>query len=860
MYDNSYKGFLQEHEGSLQFNRLEKALRDEGLKVSAQTFEEMVKQTAEFARSVIFYNDEGAPDGDWTDFFSKVYDYETGTVRSEMIRTMMDNRSVDPHLALLFSFFQLLLVEQGEINKLADRRTQFYFRDVLGFEPKSCEEGKATIFVDLKKDANTVSIPKGALFDAGKDGRGKRISYAATDEVCLGREEVEVLASFDNKRGFVPRKQDGASPGHAFCLASPYLNQPGVQMKIVLNNADASTLSALKVLRAEYTGSKGWAELELSKDQTAWKISKDADPIVPYDPQIHGGTLSFRDPVIRFVSQSGLDAFSRIHLNTILGIWIQVSNADNIKVANSYGELENKVGVNPFGAGCRVQDLFWVELPFPANSISLNIEFRDKLSFTSSSVYDSLGKTIRRNYVLTDKRCDQGQLSNAYSQAVLSWMSDKAASTAAIAEAMKNGLVAITPSLAKEITLTYAEYFDSNVKTCLQFPYGSYRTSGLKCPLDAVRILDGQAACYIGLTGLSGTDSQLSLYVSLSEHYAVEPGKIAWSYLSGGVWKPFGSGSLLKDSTDGLSKNGILMFALSEDFFKDNGGMLPEYRWIRAISDNTNAGLIAEVTPRAIELAYSPESEGAGPEGKALPAGTIVKPVFDLGGVKSVSQPFDGEAGRLSETDKSFECRVAEQLRHKNRAWSPWDYEHLVLERFSEVSFVKCLPTYSANKASIPGGVTLVVVPSAPRDILKPAPDNVLRNKITDYIKGLCSPFVRLEVIGPEYKEVKVTVSVHLRKGCTDTAGYATLINEALKDFLKAWDGSSGETSHFRNGAGKSEVITFLESLPYIDYIDGINLNAGDASEDEDEILASLPHELLTSAPSHDVKCSIADA
>ena len=40
-----------------------------------------------------------------------------------------------------------------------------------------------------------------------------------------------------------------------------------------------------------------------------------------------------------------------------------------------------------------------------------------------------------------------------------------------------------------------------------------------------------------------------------------------------------------------------------------------------------------------------------------------------------------------------------------------WDYEHIVLERFSEVAYVKCLPAHSIKNLSDPGTMTLIVVP-----------------------------------------------------------------------------------------------------------------------------------------------------
>ena len=339
----------------------------------------------------------------------------------------------------------------------------------------------------------------------------------------------------------------------------------------------------------------------------------------------------------------------------------------------------------------------------------------------------------------------------------------------------------------------------------------------------------------------------------------LEPCKVTWSYLSGSTWMPFDSGSILKDTTEGLSRSGIVMLSLKPGIFQKNGGMSSDYKWIRAITDNDNACKIAQIIPCALELEYYSESEGSGPQGKVLPAGSITKLAGDIPGIKSVSQPFDGLAGKMAETEASFNRRVSEQLRHKNRAWTAWDYEHIVLERFSEVAYVKCLSAHTIKNQTAPGALTLIVVPQSSPTDLKPAPNNVLRNDIANYVRQHCSPFVNVNVSGPVYKEIRVIVSVHLRDGYSDTGRYTSLINEELKNYLKTWTGTSSEKGNFRSGAGKSEIIAFLEALPYVDYIDGINLNAGDASEDEYEITVTKPHELLTSAPSHSVKCYLAE-
>ena len=82
----------------------------------------------------------------------------------------------------------------------------------------------------------------------------------------------------------------------------------------------------------------------------------------------------------------------------------------------------------------------------------------------------------------------------------------------------------------------------------------------------------------------------------------------------------------------------------------------------------------------AVELDYSPLSEGKAPIGTALPAGTITKSINAIAGIKKIKQSYEGEKGTEDESESLFRCRVSEKLRHKGRAWSAWDYARLLLE------------------------------------------------------------------------------------------------------------------------------------------------------------------------------------
>ena len=171
MADSKYS-FVYEHRGMLQTDRPALAPSADAMQVSGRRFVDLVKRTAKFAESVSFYGDDNRVRGNWSVFFSQIYDAENSRVRTEVIDDMVRTSSVPPHLALLFAFFKMLLVEQDDLNKLTDRQLEFYFREILAFDPAKVTEGSVTVFADLAKNIPSVSIPKGMLFDAGKEAGG----------------------------------------------------------------------------------------------------------------------------------------------------------------------------------------------------------------------------------------------------------------------------------------------------------------------------------------------------------------------------------------------------------------------------------------------------------------------------------------------------------------------------------------------------------------------------------------------------------------------------------------------------------------------------------------------------------------
>ena len=898
------KYFLFAHRGMNQSDRLEQVPDPEAMQVSGRSFEELIGRSAEFAGSLAFYGDNNKPDGsDWSDFFKEVYDYKTHTVRTDVLEDWAQNATTPPHLSLLFAFYRMLLVTQGDMNKLTDRQLDFYFRDILGFKMRKGTEGHVTVFAELGKNVDSVSIEKGLLFDAGKDADGKPVTYEAVDELLLGKEEVVDVVRFSYWDGFDRNplsSNSGANKGgkgfsagtdtatgtvdktHALCIAAEVLNIPGCDMTISFPNYETVVQDAMKELRAEYTSVDGWTPFNGSLH-----IDKKMPAIACYDPKLHGDGIKTEFPVIRFVSDNGSGSLSKLQSASLKQVSVSIQDYIPPQLENKYGKVDNQAGVNPFGPDCHKDDFVEIVLPFE----DANATYEFSLNDNSVAGNEPSTDKQRFRYKLLDNRCDQATLSKDYSDNVLDAFLAKDDATKAQAKAKLAAmtLIAILPRLCSPVKITSANGKGKISTVLMKTPCGTEilmengvrKSSGNEVGFASVLMLilleifkailstiDRSSLPAEILAQLSETSlfislsqtgrGQISLYLENSGK-AEGPGSVKWSYSKGGDWVDFSQSAILKDTTCGLSQSGIVVFDCKEPLPTGDKDFLNGLPCIRATCSNENCLYVQEAHPRAIELAYSASSVGIGPGGAPLPKETISKAVYSVVGVKAFSQPYDGEPGTLAEDSTRFRRRVAERLRHKGRAWSTWDYETLVLENCADISYVKCLPSCLPDGTPAPGHVSVLIIPVSPDDPLKPAPRIKLVNDVTKVLKDKASSFAQLHVIGPSFKEVSVDATITLRPGYNDTTKYDALVTDALTDYLRPWVGY-GNGWRFKDGDGASDIIAFLESLPFVDIIEDLKITVdGEAVNNDGRIERGSAVEALTSAPAHSIKCHTAD-
>jgi hypothetical protein len=223
-----------------------------------------------------------------------------------------------------------------------------------------------------------------------------------------------------------------------------------------------------------------------------------------------------------------------------------------------------------------------------------------------------------------------------------------------------------------------------------------------------------------------------------------------------------------------------------------------------------------------------------------LEAGTISKLVERLAPIKSITQEFNTFDGKPEETDAEYYRRISERLRHKQRAITLWDYEHLILQEFQYIYKVNCLNHTSLSSALSPGNVTVVVIPNIIQknvyDNYKPRISKAKRNEIKEFINKLNTLHVTTEVINPVYEEIKVVLKAKFHEGYDDNF-YTIELKKDIAKLFSPWAFEETTTIDFGVTLHESMVINYIEQLGYVDYITDFQLQQENGTTSEGEVI-----------------------
>lgn len=391
-------------------------------------------------------------------------------------------------------------------------------------------------------------------------------------------------------------------------------------------------------------------------------------------------------------------------------------------------------------------------------------------------------------------------------------------------------------------------------------PFGGYRQSHETAQFSPTLLPEFSypGNLYIGFTGLTPPQTLTLLFQMTGDPggAAPAPPPVVWEYLSGNVWTPLLRSQVLADTTNGLQNTGIVTLGLPA--YDPSGGTViapvnPELpadsQWLRACVESDPARFpdTVAVYPHA-GLATWQNYDNTGEHlSEPLPPYSITGSVQDLPYVGGINQPVESFGGSPPETARTFQMRVGERLRHKDRAVLGRDYELLVLERFPTVWKVQTLPARNPLSGESPGEVTVVVVSGRNStqaiDPTAPTATAELLGSVRTYLEERASPFVQLHVVNPVYVRVEVSASVRFRVEATQGAS-AVLLNDELVQYLSPWFYDAARAAKGGRYASEADISEFIQTRPYVETMDWIKFSY----EPEPD---SLEWYFLTSAREH---------
>ncbi|KAF2326612.1 baseplate J/gp47 family protein [Flavobacterium ginsenosidimutans] len=308
--------------------------------------------------------------------------------------------------------------------------------------------------------------------------------------------------------------------------------------------------------------------------------------------------------------------------------------------------------------------------------------------------------------------------------------------------------------------------------------------------------------------------------------------KVEWYILCDNYWKNLDK-DILANGIDNFLKSGIVKFSIPKQATNDNTLFPANTIWIKAKMHKKYDAVckVIDVKTQVVTAQFFDNNNNLAHLDSTLPAKTISKLITRVPQIKSIEQPFNSFDGKPLESDPSYYLRVSERLRHKNRAITLWDYEHLILQEFPSVFRVKCLnhTFISGTNTSFlaPGKVTLVVIPDIVDknvfDIYEPRVSTATLNSIESFINSKNSMLVSAKVINPDYEKVIIKLNVKFYAEY-DENFYKKQLNEDLIKFLSPWAFDTSKQIIFGVELQRSIVIEYIENLYYVDFLSTLEM------------------------------------
>ena len=355
-----------------------------------------------------------------------------------------------------------------------------------------------------------------------------------------------------------------------------------------------------------------------------------------------------------------------------------------------------------------------------------------------------------------------------------------------------------------------------------------------------------------------------SMLFQINEGYANEHSirlDLDWFFYSENSWHKMNEKHLINDDTSNFSKSGIIDFDLSSAKI-DNTGLFPrENIWIK-VENNQGESFLNYIQDIILHATLAKCFNYNTVNYANLKPNQISEFQLNRQDISQVIQKYNGFKGSNKEYDVDYYLRVAERLRHKNRAVSSKDYERILLDNFPKINRVKCLSNIDEDFNISAGKTLIVVVPKPSEDVGIEGGRYFSSDEIAEmehFLSKITPLGVNLKVTNPIYESVKLKFSVKLRKGYEQNF-YFKKLNKAIKSFISPWMYNTGVQVELGQSISSALLLNFIDKQEYVDHILNFSLfhivnkkiiNQKTAKSNTVEVLPTSLISILISDDSH---------
>ena len=296
--------------------------------------------------------------------------------------------------------------------------------------------------------------------------------------------------------------------------------------------------------------------------------------------------------------------------------------------------------------------------------------------------------------------------------------------------------------------------------------------------------------------------------------------KIDWYYSSFKGWKLFKDEDILYDQTVNLMKTGILSFRIPSDISDSNNLFIEKKIYIKACSKNKSNQFSLIQSIRTNSLSASEVlNEFDEMNSEKIPPFSAEGFLEPIQGLISVNQHLASFKGKNKESDMNFYIRSSELLRHKNRPVTKWDYEKFILAKFNWLSHVKC---YSINNENDELHLLCIKKIDVNQNIDNIKLSAAEKKEIKIYLKSFSSPFSRIKIVNPLFEDLWIKCKVSF-KNISNGKGIQKLYADFF-NFICSWIYDSSYEKKIGHKIRKLDIVNFLKSRAYINFITGISI------------------------------------